>query len=145
MVSATPEAEALRLRLQSPPKDTPFSLPIAGSEKEGRTPVYRHWNYKDGPLLKSVDPTILTAHDMFEAAVRKNSNERCLGYRPWDLVTKTYGKYKWITYAETAVRRKNFGAGIVEVHKNANLTGDKYGVGIWCQNRPEWQITGMLR
>src|SRR6185437_3072408 len=62
--------------------------------------------------------------------------------RPWDPVTKTFGKYEWITYAETASRRKNFGAGIVELHKKAGITEEKYGVGLWCQNRPEWQIPG---
>jgi long-chain acyl-CoA synthetase len=46
-------------------------------------------------------------------------------------------------YATVQRRRANFGAGIVELHKRAGVTEEKYGVGLWCQNRPEWQLTGM--
>ncbi|KAJ3506321.1 hypothetical protein NM208_g16091 [Fusarium decemcellulare] len=45
--------------------------------------------------------------------------------------------------SEVDVRRKNFGAGIVEIHKLINYPGDKYGVGLWSQNRAEWQITDL--
>ena len=49
-------------------------------------------------------------------------------------------------YQTAAKRRANYGAGIVELNKRAGtaIEGDKYGVGLWCQNRPEWQLTGML-
>lgn len=39
-------------------------------------------------------------------------------------------------------RRGNFGVGIVEIVKRAGVVDEKYGVGLWCQNRPEWQLTG---
>ena len=45
-------------------------------------------------------------------------------------------------YQTVQRRRKNFGIGIVELHKQEGVTEEKYGVGLWCQNRPEWQITG---
>lgn len=48
----------------------------------------------------------------------------------------------WMTYAEVAERRKNLGAGIVELHHKVGISAPKFGVGIWSQNRPEWQITG---
>lgn len=35
------------------------------------------------------------------------------------------------------------GAGIVELHKAIGVTDEKYGIGLWCQNRPEWQITDL--
>jgi long-chain acyl-CoA synthetase len=77
--------------------------------------------------------------------VKKTPNARCLGARPWDPATKTFGDYQWLTYSEVALRRKNFGAGLVELHKKAGITQDRqYGVGLWCQNRPEWQISGGL-
>ncbi|KUJ09196.1 long-chain-fatty-acid-CoA ligase/ protein binding protein [Mollisia scopiformis] len=137
-----PDALVKALRVPPPP-GTPYSLPIPGSEKEGRTPVYRHWRFVDSPLLQTVDPKILTAHDAFESTVKKRPNARCLGSRPWDPVAKTFGKYEWMTYAELASRRKNFGAGVVELHKKAGVTEEKYGVGLWCQNRPEWQISDL--
>ena len=125
-----------------PPPGSPYSLPIPGSQREGRSAIYRHWRWVQGPLLQTLDPEVQTAHDAFEKSVAKRPNARCLGNRPWDPVTKTFGKYEWQTYGETAERRKNFGAGIVELHKNAGVTDEKHGVGLWCQNRPEWQISG---
>ncbi|KAL2066568.1 hypothetical protein VTL71DRAFT_2639 [Oculimacula yallundae] len=137
------EALATALRVPPPP-GTPYSLPIPGSEKEGRTAIYRHWRFAEGELLASLDPQALTAHDIFENTVRKYPNARSLGARPYDPVTKTHAnKFEWITYSQLAERRKNFGAGIVELHKKAGVTEEKYGVGLWCQNRPEWQISDL--
>jgi hypothetical protein len=67
---------------------------------------------------------------------------KCLGFRPYDPATKTFGPYQWIDYGTVQSRRTNFGAGIVEINKRAGLTESKYAVGLWCQNRPEWQVTG---
>lgn len=137
-----PDAYARALHAPPPP-GSPYSLPIPNSEREGRTPVYRHWRFVDKPLLQTIDPDVLTAHDSFEASLKRRPNARCLGSRPWDPVTKTFGKFEWITYAETALRRKNFGAGLRELHRNAGVVEERqYGVGLWCQNRPEWQISG---
>lgn len=130
------------LLAQPPPAGQPYTLPVPGSEREGRTAAYRHWRFRDEPLPKSIDPNVRTAHEMFESSVKRFPKARCLGSRPWDPATKTFGKYEWINYAETAQRRRNFGVGIVELHKQLGVTDEKYGVGLWCQNRPEWQITG---
>jgi long-chain acyl-CoA synthetase len=126
-----------------PPPGSPYSLPIPGSEREGRTAVYRHWRFVDTPLLQTVDPQVQTYHDAFEVAVKKRPNARCLGSRAWDPRTGTFGNFEWMTYADTALRRKNFGAGLVELHKKVGVTAEKYAVGIWCQNRPEWQISDL--
>jgi len=129
---------------QPPPPGSPYGVPIPGSERPGRSAIYRHWRFRDQPLLTTFDPEIQTLHDVFEAAVRKFPNNRCLGARQWNQATRTWGdKFEWITYAETAERRKNFGAGVVEIHKAINHPADKYGVGLWAQNRPEWQITDL--
>ncbi len=136
--------ELMKVLTSPPPPGSPYSLPIPRSERDGRSAVYRHWRFVDRPLLQTSSPDIRTAHDAFEAAVKKSPNARCLGSRPWDVATQTFGKYEWITYAETAERRRNFGAGLVELHKKVGISGQQYGVGLWCQNRPEWQITGEL-
>ena len=39
------------------PSGAPYSLPLPGSQKPGRSAVYRHWRFKDG-LLKSLDPNV---------------------------------------------------------------------------------------
>ena len=55
-----------------PPRGQPYSITLPGSKKEGRTPVYRHHKFKDG-LLRSLDPNVATAHDMFEGSGMQNA------------------------------------------------------------------------
>lgn len=125
-----------------PPPGAPYALPVPGSERPDRSPVYRHWRFRDGPLLSTLDERIQTLHDLFEDTLKRRANKKFLGWRPWNAQSQTFEpKYVWMTYAEAAERRKNLGAGIVELHKRAGATADKYGVGLWAQNRPEWQIT----
>lgn len=129
--------------MQVPAPGSPHGVPIPGSERTGRSAVYRHHKFRDGPLLTTFDPEIQSIHDLFEAAVRKFSNKRCLGTRNWDPVKQAWkDQYEWITYGQVAERRKNFGAGIVEIHRDIHSPDSKFGVGLWCQNRAEWQIAG---
>ncbi|PQE24780.1 AMP-binding enzyme protein [Rutstroemia sp. NJR-2017a BVV2] len=141
-IAQDPDAFVKLLRT-SPAPGSPYSLPIPGSSREGRSAVYRHHRFVDKPLLQTIDPECSTAHDHFEKSAKKRPNGRCLGHRAWDPVTKTYGNFQWMTYGQVAERRKNFGVGLVELHKRAGVTEDKYGVGLWCQNRPEWQIVDL--
>lgn len=126
-----------------PPAGSPYSLPIPGSERPGRSPVYRNWRFRDQPLLATFDPEIQTLHDLFEESARRFPNNRCFGVRNWNSASKSWEeKFDWISYSEAAERRKNLGAGFVEIHKAIGHSKDKYGVGLWSPNRPEWQITG---
>ncbi len=125
------------------PAGDPFSVPVPASQKAGRSAVYRHWRFRDG-LLKTLDPNVTNAHQMFEDTANRQPTNRCLGYRPYDPATRSFGRYCWITYGDVQKRRANFGAGIVQVNQEAGVLDQKYGVGLWCQNRPEWQLTGEL-
>lgn len=126
-----------------PPPGSPYGVPIPGTAVEGRTAVYRHYRYKDSPLLETFDPEVRTFHELFQDTVQRLPNNRCLGTRPWDPATRTWeSRFVWQTYAEVAERAKNFGSGLVELHRRVGVAADKFGVGLWCQNRPEWQITG---
>lgn len=140
------QAQALIDKCKTPPPPgSPYALPIPGSERDNRTPVYRNYAFRDGPLLERLEAHTMTVHDLFEEAWQVRPNKRMLGWRPWNAATKTWEpKYVWMTFAEVAERRKNLGAGIVELHKQVGVTADKYGVGIWAQNRPEWEIAGSL-
>ena len=40
-----------------PPHGKPYSLPVHGSEMPGRSPIYRHYRFKDEPL-KTLDPNV---------------------------------------------------------------------------------------
>ncbi|KAF3000904.1 hypothetical protein E8E13_008230 [Curvularia kusanoi] len=127
-----------------PPKGQPYSVPLPGSATEGKSAVYRHWRFADKPLLDKLVPEISTPHEAFEASVARYGKNNCLGHRPYDPVTKKFGGYVWETYEQIAERRKNFGAGLVHLHRQAGITTPKqFGVGLWCQNRPEWQITDL--
>jgi long-chain acyl-CoA synthetase len=75
--------------------------------------------------------------------VARFPKQKCLGHRPYDPVTKTFGPYVWQDYETVQTRRKNFGAGLVHLHRQAGITDKNYGIGLWCQNRPEWQITDL--
>jgi long-subunit acyl-CoA synthetase (AMP-forming) len=82
-------------------------------------------------------------HQLFDEAAQRVPSNNCLGVRKWLPESKTWdNKYTWTSYSQVAERRKNLGAGLVEIHRRINYTQDKFGVGLWCQNRPEWQITG---
>lgn len=138
-----PDVKALIAKCSTPPPPgSPYALPIPGSERENRTAVYRNWAFRDGPLLERLEPHCLTFHDLFEEAWQARPNKRMLGHRPWNPTTKTWEpKYVWQTYAEIAERRKHLGTGIAELHHRVGVNAQSYGVGIWSQNRPEWQIT----
>ncbi|KIW30055.1 uncharacterized protein PV07_05832 [Cladophialophora immunda] len=127
---------------QPPPKGQPYSVTVLGSEKPGRSPVYRHHKSRDG-VLETLDPSVTTAHEMFEYAAQRFPHAPCLGYRPYDSSKQAYGPYEWLDYETVRKRRSDFGAGLVELHAREGIQGANYGVGLWCQNRPEWQLTDL--
>ncbi|KAF7554969.1 hypothetical protein G7046_g6669 [Stylonectria norvegica] len=127
-----------------PPPGSPYGVPVPGSERPGRSAVYRNWAVRDEALLTTFDPEIQSTHDIFEAAAVKRPSARCLGTRHWNSTTQQWeDKFDWLTYGEVDTRRKNFGAGIAEIHQRINYPKDQYGVGLWAQNRVEWQITDL--
>lgn len=134
--------DALYKRLTTvPPPGKPYGIPVPGTERPNRTAAYRHWAVGDGPLVTALEPGINSTHDVLERSARKWPNSKCLGTRHWNQATQQWeDKYDWINYGDFDVRRKNFGAGLVEIHKAINYSPEKYGVGLWSQNRAEWQI-----
>jgi long-chain acyl-CoA synthetase len=143
---ATKDMAAYIKSLSTPPAPGVLhGVSIPGSERPGRSAIYRHHKIGDGPLLTTFNPEIQSVNDLFEAAVKKRPGKRCLGTRHWNVSTQAWqDQYEWETYAEVAERRKNLGAGLVDIHKSIGHNQDKYGVGLWSQNRAEWQITGRL-
>ena len=111
-----------------PPPGAPNSVPIPGSEKQGRSQVYRHWRRQEG-LLNTLDPDVKTAHDFFEQSAKRVPNSNCVGQRPYDPLTKKFGPYKWETYAQLQKRRADFGVGLVLLHQQLGVNGTQYGVG----------------
>ncbi|TWU77990.1 hypothetical protein ED733_006083 [Metarhizium rileyi] len=129
---------------QPPPPGEPHGVAVPGTERPGRTPIYRHWQVKDKELLGTLDPKVRTIHELFDESAQRVPNNNCMGIRKWLPETQSWdNKYSWMSYAQVAERRKNLGAGLVELHQRINHPQDKYGIGLWCQNRPEWQITDL--
>ncbi|KAM3476417.1 hypothetical protein MY8738_006943 [Beauveria namnaoensis] len=127
-----------------PPVGTPHALPIPGSERPNRTAVYRHWRFRDQPLLTKLEPEVESVHDLLELAIKKYGSRKALGVRKWNPATQEHeNKFEFMTYAEMGERRKNLGAGIIDVVQQAGYTNSKYGVGIWSPNTPEWHLTDM--
>jgi long-chain acyl-CoA synthetase len=125
-----------------PPKGQAYSIALPGTNKPDRSNVYRHWLCKDG-LLETLDPNVRTAHDIFESTAQRAPRNRCLGKRPFDAAKQAWGPFEWEDYGTVQKRRADFGVGLAELHKRAGITDTKYGIGLWCQNRPEWQITDL--
>ncbi|KAB8342702.1 hypothetical protein FH972_022302 [Carpinus fangiana] len=138
----TPAVAAAEAYRPPPPLGSPQSVALPGTAKPGRSPVYRHWRFQD-ELLYSLDPNVKTSHEYFETTASLFPNNRCLGARPYDPVKKEFGKYQWESYGTVAQRRANIGKGLAELHAEAGVTGTQYGIGLWCQNRPEWQLTDL--
>ncbi|KAL1306160.1 hypothetical protein AAFC00_004267 [Neodothiora populina] len=139
MSAALAKAEELE---RPPPANEPYSVAQPGSEQSGRSKTYRNFNHQES-LLKTLDPQVTTAHEIFEQSASEVPDLNFLGYRPFDPVSKTYGPYQWQTYAQVQERRKNFGAGIALLHENLGIMKKQEAVGLWCMNRPEWQVVDL--
>lgn len=127
-----------------PPPGTPHGVAIPGSERPNRSQIYRHWQFTNQPLLETLDPAVTTLQDLFESSAQRFPNNKCLGVRKWLQQSQTWdNKFTWMTYSEVAQRRKHFGAGLVEIHREAKHEQEKnYPIALWSPNQPEWQLVG---
>lgn len=80
---------------------------------------------------------------MFEVTANRIPNAPAFGFRSYNSAKKTFNPYEWMDFETVQKRRTDLGKGIVELHAREGITGTQYGVGLWCQNRPEWQITDL--
>jgi len=90
------------------------------------------------PLIVVVRKLMLTS----STAGIRYPNNRCLGWREKD-AKGTWGPFVWMDYMTVQERRKNFGAGIVHLEEELGIRQKEHPVGLWAQNRPEWQITDL--
>lgn len=114
------------------------SVPVPGSEKEGYTPVYRN---SAVPELTTRE----TYYDVFNIGREKAHDRPCLGWRPFDFESGTFlPKYVWMTYDEVEEQRTAVASALAHLAASGKLgqglPKSNWTVGIWCQNRPEWQI-----
>lgn len=140
--SDPPHVQKAKELHKPPEKGQAHSIAVPNSTKSGRTPVYRHFRFPDGPI-ETLEPSVRTAHEMFEITVKNKPNSPGYGYRPWNSAKKAWEPYQWIDFETMQKRRDAIGKGLVELHAREGITGRQYGVGLWCQNRPEWQASDL--
>lgn len=105
----------------APPAGKPHGVAVTGSERPGRSPIFRHHAIGDGPLLATLDPKVQTQHDAFEKGANTNPNGNCLGWREHNKATNTWSPYQWWTYETVRQKRNNVGAGLVALHSKAGV------------------------
>jgi len=116
------------------------SVPVPGTKRPGQTAHYRNalWGFFDA----NTPGVVKTLPEIFEAGHNLNPDGRLLGHRP---VVSTqplkFGPYIWQTYRQVDVRRRKIGSALHQLFKDGVLQRDDMEtVGIWSQNRPEWQL-----
>ncbi|KAG8217331.1 hypothetical protein J3R82DRAFT_5426 [Butyriboletus roseoflavus] len=119
---------------------TTQSVPVAGTKRPGQTAHYRSALF--GLLDVNTPQVFKTLPEIFDNGCSYNPDARLLGHRP---VISTqplkFGPYAWQTYKQVDVRRRKVGSALHQLFKSGILkTEDLETVGIWAQNRPEWQI-----
>jgi len=70
-------------------------------------------------------------------------NGPALGRRVYNPATGTFGGYEWQTYVEVNARITRFGSGLLKIYQDAHslpAVTQRWSVGIWAINRPEWTI-----
>jgi long-chain acyl-CoA synthetase len=116
------------------------SVLVPGTKRPGQTAHYQNAIYG---LINTNTPNILkTITDIFDNGYNMNPDARLLGHRP---VVSTeplkFGPYVWQTYRQVDVRRRKIGSALHSLFKRGELKADDLEtVGIWSQNRPEWQL-----
>lgn len=69
-----------------------------------------------------------------------------LGSRNYDSVTKTWSGYNWQSYRQVDQRVNAFGSGVMHINEAVlgNTQLNRWSLGIWSLNRPEWFISEMI-
>ncbi|PFH50070.1 hypothetical protein AMATHDRAFT_61830 [Amanita thiersii Skay4041] len=117
------------------------SVQVPGTKRPGQTAHYRNAIF--GLLTLHTPNSLKTLDQVFQSGLKTGSNRPFLGHRP--VVSKNplkfANKYVWETYGQVDARRRHVGSALYAMFKSGQVGGGEYEtVGIWSQNRPEWQI-----
>ncbi|TDL27290.1 acetyl-CoA synthetase-like protein [Rickenella mellea] len=111
-----------------------------GTRRPGQTGHYQNGLW--GLITLEKQNHIRTVPDIFNLGYSLAKDQPFLGHRK--VLSRnplTFGEYVWITYAQADERRRNLGSALEILFRDGVLGGGEYPtVGIWSQNRPEWQI-----
>ncbi|KAJ3022962.1 Long chain acyl-CoA synthetase 7 peroxisomal [Thoreauomyces humboldtii] len=126
-------------------KISPQSVELPGTRKDdSETGIFRSALSPEALVFDY--PNVKTVYDLFEAGLRKSPKSNCLGHREVIGRDKTgalqWGGYVWQDYQTVARRRLNFGAGLQYIFEDVlgGQVDQKYNLGLYSVNRPEWLI-----
>ncbi|KAH9817211.1 hypothetical protein DFH28DRAFT_1081430 [Melampsora americana] len=121
------------------------AIEVPGSGKDGQTGHFRNALFPEFTTVETPNINFpKTEYEIFNHGLGASFDKPCLGYRPINPITGDFeSHFIWQTYDEIDKRRTEFGSGLIKLRKDGllgdgNLTG--WTIGIWTQNRPEWQI-----
>ncbi|KAI6043090.1 hypothetical protein EDC04DRAFT_2600482 [Pisolithus marmoratus] len=113
---------------------------VPGTKQPGQTAHYRNAIY--GLLDPNAPSFPKTLQDIFNNGYSFNPDANLLGHRP--VLSKSplkFGPYVWQTYRQVDARRRRIGSALHRLFSTGELKAtDMETVGIWAQNRPEWQL-----
>ncbi|OMJ20402.1 Fatty acyl-CoA synthetase A [Smittium culicis] len=87
-------------------------------------------------------------YDLFWSSVYQTPEKDYLGYRPYDIETKSFKEYEFYTYKQIGDRVNNLASGIInielglaktEAQKN-RVRSRNFTAAIYSSNRPEWSM-----
>ncbi|KAJ2916843.1 hypothetical protein MD484_g3554, partial [Candolleomyces efflorescens] len=114
---------------------------VPGTKRPGQSAHYRNGAW--GLIDENTPNSLVTLDQVFQDGLKLGKDRDFLGWRP--IVSKRPLKfapgYSWVTYGEADQRRQYIGSALHTLFQNGQLGGgDLPTVGIWSQNRPEWQL-----
>ncbi|KZS99134.1 long-chain-fatty-acid-CoA ligase [Sistotremastrum niveocremeum HHB9708] len=115
---------------------------VPGSKRPGQTGHIRNSAF---PFIDLDTPEAPKSVDqLFEAGLAKSGDKPFLGHRA---VTSTNplthaNHYTWQSYKQIDQRRRYVGSALEKLFRDGSVgvAGELQSVGVWSQNRPEWQI-----
>ncbi|KAF8590444.1 acetyl-CoA synthetase-like protein [Ramaria rubella] len=121
------------------------SVEIPGTRRPGQTGIYRNAAWPE-LLNYNSDHARSSLYDVFQSGLARSPNEPCLGYRPIVSTNplKFAPSYSWQTYTQVDERRRNVGSALAFLWQQGLAGGgDLPTIGLWSQNRPEWQVVDL--
>ncbi|TPX59839.1 hypothetical protein PhCBS80983_g02251 [Powellomyces hirtus] len=125
-------------------KKQAVELPGTRPEDGSETGIFRS-ALSPEELVKDY-PTVKTIYDLLENTIKHHPKGNCLGHREVIGRDKNgalrWSDYKWQNYKTVGERRLNLGAGLQYIFEDVlgGAVDEKYNLGIYSINRPEWLI-----
>lgn len=107
---------------------------VPDSKEDGFSAIYRNPNHPDGFDLPEVDGVVMdNVWALFETSVAQNSDNNCMGFRPFEGAPNQRGDFTYINYGTVHEVCTNLACGLATLGLKRQDT-----VGLYSRNRAEW-------